>query len=609
MAAFWVLSFIGHLVMGATPAWAGDWGFHDNTALEAFQEGQAFLEAGKPNLAEKRFRAAGRMDTSSDLPSFGIGVALLNQNNPEEALGYLEKVAKTHARVDVYVMLAKCFYALEKSDEAMDVIHDALVVEPGSYQAVALSVYILLKRGDLDGAALAVKHARTHQPKGEWDCLDVLILVDRSDLPAARLALEKCEAGAIEEGPRKDARSRMAFVDPSYQGIQEKQSIKADELASVMKQTRELIDKGHPAEAIRVLDPAVQRYPDNRYIRFLRAISHMRLDAPVKARKDFKVVFREGDWIDVLDDGSMVGMLTQSDQVHARRQMGDAAIIYVLLEVGRGGPEAGAEALKEAANFLKDALELDVAASYLEFVDGEKSGDWSPILRHLKTRWPKKTAVVDLMQAAVAHDRDGAPESVFLWLDQLGFWHVRYNRASDWHNEKRYRECEAEMVKARPPQPEAVRRTQELAYACAVGAADLESAAGHLKRLGGVDKAPTDRVLQHARVLTEQKRWEEAHAILHALPGALPEPENSVDYTLSRHQLLVFSLVELGRLEEAMALADGSAPAAEYNLALQLYNSEREEEALPVLRRVCEEPVSHLVKPCQDVAELLNPAQ
>jgi tetratricopeptide (TPR) repeat protein len=112
-------------------------------------EGLFFLDYGHArSAAEKSYRRVLELDPEHEEARLGLAVALLDDNNFDEAAEHLEYLRQCQPDgLSIQVGLAECYYGLGKQEEAEGIVESVLAANPDFVPALSLRGRLALKSG------------------------------------------------------------------------------------------------------------------------------------------------------------------------------------------------------------------------------------------------------------------------------------------------------------------------------------------------------------------------------------------------------------------------------------------------------------------------------
>ncbi len=341
---------------------------------------------------------------------------------------------------------------------------------------------------------------------------------------------------------------------------------------------------GEREKANKVFTEILAGNPKNIDARVGRGVNNYLLGNVGDAQTDLNNAFSANAWKDVKTTTDGINEVTQhvtTVDLVERRSVG-AAMLIVLQARGED-LDGASETLSLAQKTFKGAVQIDAAQARLLLAQGENEDAWK-VLTAAVGEVDTTLFVQSVASEMVAKDPDNATQPVTMYLDQMGQWTVHYNQAVGHYKARRFDECTKAAAEGLRKYPENSKMRQ-WGYNCAVHV-DLSKADVWLDELGGAGAADPFMVVVHAQALATAQRAPDAVKLL----SELPKPRRDADpkYVRSRQILHLGTLVELGRLDDAIKLADGkTAPEAETPLAYQLMQVNRFRDAQKILEKSC----------------------
>ena len=582
---------------------AGDWGFRNAEAANLYNDGLASLDTGLTELARAQFERAAKLDKRSDLPEFGMGIALLHENKAEAADAVFVELKRRHQEADLWGMMVKSALAMSETELARARVEEAIGLYPSHAIIVQLYIKFQLNAENTRAAYAAIDTARSTEDSPVWSCLEVDILIEQRQIHKARQAMGRCEkAGPESQAFIEHTRSRLVrFDNEAPKAVGADTNGQRTSMEQWSKEIEGLMDRQQYAEALARLKLLIGRYPNNPFLKVWRARALTKTGALLEANEERKRVFQSGDYAEVWERGELMGVLSPRDQELHDRSIVALAIEHVIYNTEQSGLAEGERALALAESWRGKVPATEAARSYLMFKSGERQAGWAKLQGLLAGPWElsAKSAMGLLLEKLVVEDPQGVPKPVLAWMSQNDMWYIRYNRAADWFNAGQYGDCWSDLRSLQISDEALRRQFQELAYRCTIASEDSTGSAEALQQLGGVNEAPVASVLAHGWLLARQEAHTEG---LQLIEGA-----KSSDWTdeqrAKQYALKMYLYVALEQIDAALAIADGSVPDTEFNLGVLLYNAGRTQEAQKVLKRTCPQASEALAPRC---AELLN---
>lgn len=341
----------------------------------------------------------------------------------------------------------------------------------------------------------------------------------------------------------------------------------------------DLANQGDRKAAVDRLDRLVRKHPKLVDARVLRGLNRHLLGDEDGAREDLEWAFSTARWEHVYvseEKGQEVSKTVTTLNMEEQRVVGVATL--ALMDARAGRPDAARKVLARGVKVFGEQPRLKAAEARILASEGKTAAAWGVLQEALDV--PDDTGLTATVASELAAlDPGGAPPGLLDALAAAGQWTAVYNRARGLVAERRYTTC-SDVVR------EGLRQFEQpkllaLGYTCAARS-DPAQATVWLGALGGARKASPADVVAHARVLTQRDQHATAVELLQDLPRKLPD-----EIVSARHRLLLEALVHLGRLDEALQVSDGSAPAHDTRLAHALIQVERIDDARKVLERAC----------------------
>jgi len=355
------------------------------------------------------------------------------------------------------------------------------------------------------------------------------------------------------------------------------------EMQQVIEATR-LGNLGERVEANKVFTKVLASDPKNVDARVGRGVNHYLLGNVGDARSDLGHVFSSEAWASIRTTTDGINEVTQhvtTVDLVERRVVG--AAMLAVLKARADDVDGAMDTLRAATETFGRAVQLDAAEARAQLAAGEADAAWKTMAAAVKEADPT-LFVQSVASEMVARAPEGAPKDVTDFLERMGQWTVHYNQAVGQFRARRYRECADAIEEGLRKFPENEKMLQ-VGYTCAARV-DFALADLWLREMGGPKHADPFMVVAHAEGLVKAERRADAVALLEDLPK--PRRDADPRYVRSRQILHVRTLTELGRLDDALKLADGTtAPEVETPLAYQLMQVHRYRDAQKILEKSC----------------------
>jgi hypothetical protein len=342
----------------------------------------------------------------------------------------------------------------------------------------------------------------------------------------------------------------------------------------------ELSTRGDRPGAVRKLDALLKDQPDSVDAHVLRGINRHLLGDAAGAREDLAWAFDAERLTKVsLSSKDFRTVETETTTVDLRDQRIHGAATLALIDARAGDPAAALATVERARGVFGDDGRLHAAEARALLASGKSAPAWSALATARKA--PDPTGFTQSIASEMAAvDPGNAPADLVASLEASGQWSAYYNRARGALGKKDYAGCTAAAREGLAAFDEV--QLVEVGYLCAARS-DASLADTWLVRLGGAGKAAPNDVLAHAATLDKADRRADAVALLQAMPKKLEAAQAK-----TRQTLLLEDLTLLGRLDDALAIADGAtSPASEVRLAHALVAAKRIKDASKVLERAC----------------------
>jgi tetratricopeptide (TPR) repeat protein len=341
---------------------------------------------------------------------------------------------------------------------------------------------------------------------------------------------------------------------------------------------------GEREKANKVFTEVLAAHPRNIDARVGRGVNHYLLGNLGSAQTDLGYAFSADAWKEISTTSGGINEVAQhvtTVDLVERRIVG-ASMLIVLLTRDDSFARAS-ETLEQARETFGDAIQFDAAEARLLLAQGEANVAWKKLSAAVKKDDPT-LFVQSVASEMVSEDPGGASKGVTAFLTRMGQWTVHYNQAVGQFRARKYKPCTSAVEEGLRKFPGNEKMLQ-VGYTCAARS-DFALADLWLRELGGPSGADPFMVVAHAEGLVRADRPGDAVKLLEGLPPAAAGADPT--YLRSRQILHVRTLTELGRLDDALELADGStAPEVETPLAYQLMQVHRYRDAQALLERAC----------------------
>ncbi|MDG1478488.1 MAG: tetratricopeptide repeat protein [Myxococcota bacterium] len=541
-----------------------------NHAVEA-------LEAGDPVQAEVMYRKALDGEPDCGLAGHGLGVSLMRQDRPAEALALLTGLAAAWPEEpEVLTALSVAAFAAQDFSTARTAALLAIGQDSSSLEATAALLAVLLRQGEQPLAMQVVEDARGKLAGPSLACLEAQVLVEGGQVEAARGLLSYCR--------QSPERALVAAV--SGQLAPGSTAALADEVgaAAVAGITEALgaLNAGDPATARSILDGVLTASPDRIDARILRARCHRALGDLAAAQTDLESAFEGETWIEVHASGAMSGILLKSHEVQLNTLLADGIGLLVDILIASGDLDGARQALSTATGALGSGPHLAAAEARLLMAAGDAEEAWRRLGLALST-WMDEAVLLTVAGEWGLAEPSALPETAAAALARSPRWADRYNLAAIRYQSGQHAECVSQVRAATNTLSlDDAARTQlwGLGYRCAAQSQDL-SATDEAARFAG----PMDRLDPVARVNHALMRYSAGagHDALAPLAGLSGPPQ----VTVMAATIAVRVYGEAEEWSEALAAAK-EAPAAErYWLGKRLVNDGALADGISVLSAAC----------------------
>ena len=565
------------LVWWSATASAGTWDPPRN-AVSTLNDAISALNAQEFARAEQIARALTDAHPDCGICQYMLAQSLFGQNRRLDAVRLLTQLSEEHdEKPMVWSRLGHAHYALQNFEQARECARTALALDPDDkMDALQVLALVAMRTGDADEVLDALKQADRADPSPDYACLEAAVRSETDNLDGLDKLMKRCErsddptivanarqAVAIAKGD--DEALRQVAIDPSSLEL-------SDRIDNAFE------DEDFEA-ARQLLERALEEDPNNLFRRLNLGIALYRMGALTEARDEIAKVFRGKAWIQV-KDGSYAGILTKRDERSWQASKARAARIYVQLHVELGDVAQARSDHDRLSQFVESGPDLAASGIIVLTAEGRLDDAWSTA-RTMVRRWPASAEVNDAVQRLINADPTKADEAVVgalsatspVDLVELAMRAQRYDRCMALAAEH--------LPKAEGP---ARGKIAAIGVRCAVGAENAEQAEAWLPSADADELHDSTRynlALLHYRA----EAWD---AVLRSLPS--PQPAQAPDLNAAIVGLSFNALVELERLDEALARADDPRLTAEHRLHLgtRMLMADRSlDQAIELLERAC----------------------
>lgn len=541
-----------------------------NNAVEA-------LGAGDPVRAEVMYRKALDGEPDCGMAAHGLGVALIRQDRPAEALALLTDLAATWPEeLEVLTALSVAAFAAQDFSTARTAALLAIGQDSTSLEATAALLAVLLRQGEQSLAMQVIEDARGKLAGPSLACLEAQVLVEGGQVAAARSLLSYCR-----QSPE------LALVAAvSGQLAPGSTASLADEVgaAAVAGITEALgaLNAGDPATARSILDGVLTASPDRIDARVLRARCHRALGDLDAARTDLEEAFEGESWIEVHASGAMSGILLKSHEEQLNTLLADGIGLLVDILIESGDIAAARQQLTVAEGALGAGPHLAAAQARLLRATGDAAEAWRRLGLALTT-WMDEEVLLTVAGEWGLAEPGALPEEAAAALSRSSRWADRYNLAAIYYQSGQHADCISQVrdtTGALSLNDAARTQLWGLGYRCASHAQDLratEEAARFAGPMSSLD--PVARV-NHALMRYSDGQGHDALAPLAGLSGPPQAAAMAATIAVRVHG-------EAGEWPEAMSASSRATPADRYWLGKRLVNEGALAEGISVLSAAC----------------------
>lgn len=575
------------LLITATLAASVHWSPEPDGAVEAYNLAVGALERGEPEVAEQHLRKALRRDPDCGMCGGALAMALLRQDKAPEAYERAAALAELFPNErPLSLTLAQAAFAVERFDESVRVAEALLLQDPGCIDSLNLLAQGLLRLGDTARARAALEQARPHHAPellacelGKVDVEDGLLEQARAQLVLCRQAGYPLAVSVLE--------SRILTAESRFGEAQE--VLVSADVARVSAElgARQLMDQGDYAGAAVVLREVTKNEPHAVEAAVLLGRCELELERPEAAIDALSRAFEAETWVSVNRQGSVSGILTAGGEEAYLEIVHQGVGQLILLQARLGRTQDAQAILARAQAQLEPSGELAAAEVSLLAADGHAVEAAALVLESL-ARWPESA----MLSRAAVDLAEGYPEANSAAMDRalvdLGGWFVPYNAATALFRAHDYTGCVARLDHIAPLEdPESWLLVAQLAHSCAATGGDLVAADRWLATLPGPGAAYEQGAANHALVLLDAGRVDEALGLAVAVPR--PQEQAVLERVLLGVELGVMLAREDMDGAQAVVARGPVDPVLRYNLGAMLTNAQRLDEALVHVRAACPE--------------------
>jgi tetratricopeptide (TPR) repeat protein len=557
----------------ALPKEFSRWELHQRGTIADYNQGIVALNEGDLEAAAQAFERVVKGEPRAAVGWYGLAVIDLRQRKVDEAISILDHVATSYPRGDVSAQLSKAYFANQDFEKAREWGHFAVEITPTSIEAQSAYQWALMRLGEYSVAFDTIAAARKEDPRGDWDCLEIRLWIERGQVARAKRLVSGCYTATVPEL----ARGVLARLG-SEGGVVLDSGQKSTATMQV-QESISLIRANRFEEGIARLDQVLSLFPDHGTARIIRGTAYYLIRDYESARSDLNSVFEAETWVDVEADGVITGILTQASAEAFREQVRQGIGILSLLHLEMGDLAASSAVIERARRDGHNGIELDAAAAALSWYRDEKQPAWVELER-LHLSQPENRFVLRLMSDLAHREADSVPESLRAILVERGSWKQNYNLAAGQSNGGRYDECRNTAMAALArfgDEPEARDVLADVAYGCVLSLGDLAEAAS-LHEQYGESYLLVENRFRHAALLVNAGRAAEALRLVENIEGEHP----------SLPSIQVAARLDGGDLSGALKWAAGQEdPELTYELAFELVKVNRRGEAVGLLERCC----------------------
>ncbi len=554
-------------------------------ALSAYNRGVEALDAERLGQAERRLQEALAVDPDCGACAHALGVALLRQDDAEEAVELLQQLARQHPhRAEVMVSLSDAAFGSQDFALAVEAAAIALVLDATRWDALTAMVRACLRTGDLAEARRWIQSAGGAHPDDRLACLQVDMRVEEQTLESAQAAMQKCERSG-DADLMAHARSRLASATGDISVITSQAVARGDRDLEHLSLAFAAFERGEHTRAASLFRRILDDNPADAEAALLLGLSEHHLGHEQRAEEALARAFEGQAWIRVGRDGTYAGVVTAggAEVFEARLRQGVGLLIQ--LQVSRGELAQAAQSADRAKERLGPCAELDAGRIALLAARGEEEAASASATRALG-EWPGVPMLEDAVRDLLADYPHSRSAALLDAATEAGLVEGAYWAALGLRDTGDAAGCIDRVEPAIAIADEsALGPLLTLAWSCAVESDDLQRAERTRATLLAAGLEPDmDVSLNHARLRLGLGLFDECIALLDGLSPSMKEQQ---DY---RRTLRCLALVGQGRLDAALQEQRAGTVTAEarFELALALARDERLEDAQPLLAGCCD---------------------
>ncbi|MDG1480252.1 MAG: tetratricopeptide repeat protein [Myxococcota bacterium] len=491
MLALWLLT-IG-IVEAAEPHC---WEPSSGSARRLARRGERAVEGGDLARAELLLRASAAAEPDCGAVAESLGAALLADGRPDEARVVLTPaVARFPEAIGVLILLARVATQQDESASARLLARQALSLDPANLDALVLTNDLLRTAGDWPAVEdLLSRHGGHHDP-ADVACLRSLSLLDRGQLEAGRVAMDRCVDGgqpglvAVAEAHMVGAVHGAVATDTA--------ALQAVNLA---------IESEDWEQALSLIDALPP--PLELSVRIVRATCLYNLERLDEALADLEVITAGGERL-LSSDPERVAFYTLQLQSAARMQARTLG--------GLGRVDDALAAVRAARSRLGQDYDLHRTEIFLLARSGQAT-QAALVWQDAVSRWPEQPDLFGALSDIIAADRGIVTDEMWSFLGRSRSPADQFAVATQLLESGDASGCLRHADKALQL-GSADSDVANLSYHCAVKIGDLTTAQARREQLG-ISAMPV-LLIQHGLLVRQSGDVPQARALLEEACGRM----------------------------------------------------------------------------------------
>ncbi len=569
--------------------------------VDAYNQAVEALDRSQPKAAEAAAKKCLKAEPDRGMCQVMLAEAWSRLGRADEAVALLEQVLAAHPTSPApAVVLALVQFSAQRFPEADAASAQALALAPTDLDALAMRQTVLLRLGRYDDMLAHLQAARAAGDLPDYDCLEAVLRLQREHADAARPLLVRCRTAAR---PQLIANAEAAFTAATGEKTEG-----ADALVDLLDEKEDPLGQAMAAynaqafvDAEGWAGKAIDRAETATAGRVLRALARYELGKRDAALADLDDALRTTTWIDVHRSGVLSGIITKRAEEVFLAQLGEGAALRILLLCEAGRVAEARQALPGAREAFGDLPALSAAEAFVLRAEGDAAGAWASAAKALSADPPPAMGdraasilALEALGAAAPADRATA--------ERRGSLTTRFNLAAGLSNGGDAVGCLAvsrplvgsgdSVVERAPDAPEELAslqgRINAVAHGCAALAGDLDAALLWWPLLGAPAEAPAPNAINHALLLLQRGRAEDAWTALNEAQ-AIDRVEGT--NRAAAVQIAVGAAIDTKRWDDVEALCQRpeAPPTTRLSGATALGGAGRKRAAVAILEGTCGE--------------------